>query len=147
MPRELELVNVIGFEGMDCVCLVDGSSYAKSRNKCAVGKVHGGLHYHPDGKHLVYPLGSNIAVRMLKDGSTSFLQGHDGPITCIAVSSSGRYIASGNSTHMGFKVSFMSFSLYAKSNSIYQATLHVCEWLYRPISSFGILRPKRSCTV
>lgn len=70
------------------------------------GQVPNGLHYHPDGNHLVYSLGSTLVIQKIGNSSEKsiFLQSHDGPITCIALSKSGRYIASGQSTHMGFKV-------------------------------------------
>lgn len=37
-------------------------------------------------------------------GEQHFLTGHTNLITCIAVSKSGRYIASGQVTHMGYQV-------------------------------------------
>lgn len=81
-PQSLQISSVIGFGGT----------------------VVRGLHVHPDGKHLIYPLGSTLIIRNLKDQNNNiFLQGHNGAITCVAVSKSGRYIASGQSTHMGFQ--------------------------------------------
>lgn len=75
------------------------------------GGVPNGLKVHPDGKHMIYPLGSTIIVREMDNPfGISFLRGHEnGPVSCIAISRSGRYIASGQSTHMGFKVSYSRF--------------------------------------
>jgi WD40 repeat protein len=60
------------------------------------GRVRGGLVAHPDGRHIVYPLGS-ILVVMVKGKPTTqrFLSGHTSEITAVAVARSGRYIASG----------------------------------------------------
>ena len=60
---------------------------------------------HPDGRHLVYSLGGTIVVRDLsRPQHQSFLQGHTNNVSCLACSSSGSYLASGQSTHTGFKV-------------------------------------------
>ncbi len=68
------------------------------------GKVPLGLHWHPNGTHIVYPLGSTVVIKSLTDGSQSFLTGHTDPITSVALSSCGRYIASGQRTVYGKKV-------------------------------------------
>lgn len=80
MQNELEITAVIGF----------------------TGRVHQGLILHPDNEHLIYPLGSTIVVRHIISRSQTFLRGHDNQISIITVSSSGKYIASGQKTHMGF---------------------------------------------
>jgi WD40 repeat protein len=70
------------------------------------GKVNQSLIRHPDGEHLVYAVGSAVVIRS-KNNSNAFqdiLQGHSNNITCLAVSSSGKYIASGQITHMGYQV-------------------------------------------
>lgn len=77
----LELVSTIGFNG----------------------HVEGGLNIHPDRSHLVYPLGSTLIVKHLKTGEQSFLTGHSNNVSCVAFSKSGKYLASGQVTHMGFK--------------------------------------------
>ena len=71
---ELKLVSTIGFSG----------------------RPHGALIAHPNGTHIIYPLGS-ILVVMVKGKPTTqrFLSGHTAEITAVAVSRSGRYIASG----------------------------------------------------
>ncbi|OHT02018.1 hypothetical protein TRFO_30977 [Tritrichomonas foetus] len=60
------------------------------------GRVQGGLVAHPDGRHIIYPLGS-ILVVMIKGKPTTqrFLSGHTSEITAVAVSRTGKYIASG----------------------------------------------------
>lgn len=51
----------------------------------------GGLHYHPDGKHLVYAAGGTVVICDFSDPhSQHMLEGHDGMISCIALGSSGR---------------------------------------------------------
>lgn len=59
---------------------------------------------HPDRQHLVYALGCTVIVEEIQTGKQQFLTGHSNDVTCIAISKSGRYIASGQLTYMGFKV-------------------------------------------
>jgi len=60
---------------------------------------------HPDGKHLVYVLGSTIVINDVTKSTSSkeFLLGHSNNISCMDVSKSGKYIASSQVTHMGFQ--------------------------------------------
>ncbi|MFO0131364.1 MAG: hypothetical protein ACK52J_02115 [bacterium] len=80
MEKELEIQAVIGFRG----------------------DVKSGLILHPDNQHLIFSLGSTIVVRNVLNRSQDFLRGHDNDISVIKVSPSGRYIASGQKTFMGF---------------------------------------------
>lgn len=75
----------------------------------SVGAVPQGLIQHPNGKHRIYPLGSNIVVQDLETGKQEFLQSHSNLITCLTISKSGKYVASGQVTHMGFQVYFPTF--------------------------------------
>lgn len=54
--------------------------------------------------HRVYSLGSTVVIADPKKGTQEFLQGHTNVVSCIAISKDGKYIASGQVTHMGFKV-------------------------------------------
>jgi WD40 repeat protein len=81
METDLELSAVIGFKGS----VVDG------------------LILHPDNEHLLFPLGTTIVVRRIVDRTQQFLRGHDNNISVLTVSESGKYIASGQQTHMGFQ--------------------------------------------
>lgn len=79
---------------------------SKIELQCAIGfdgRVVGGLALHPDGQHLLYPLGSTIVVKNLNTGKQFFLRGHSDKVTCVAISNNGKYVASGQRTHMGFK--------------------------------------------
>ncbi|XP_047143851.1 cilia- and flagella-associated protein 52 isoform X1 [Hydra vulgaris] len=67
------------------------------------GKVPGGLLVHPDEKHIVYPLGNTIVVKNLSTHLQRFLSGHNDNVSCVTISKTGYYIASGQQTHMGFK--------------------------------------------
>jgi len=60
---------------------------------------------HPDGKHLVYVLGSTIVINNVTKTNTSkkFLLGHSNNISCMDISKSGKFIASSQVTHMGFQ--------------------------------------------
>lgn len=81
MEKELDLASVIGFKG----------------------KVVDGLILHPDNEHLIFPLGTTIVVRHIISRTQQFLRGHDNSISVITVSETGKYIASGQQTHMGFQ--------------------------------------------
>ena len=80
------------------------------------GSVRNGFHLHPDGESRVYPLGATIAISRPRTDSKAregaptrehqtshitFLHGHAGEVTALAVSSSGRFIASGESISSG----------------------------------------------
>jgi len=90
MEQELELSAVIGFQG----------------------KVNSGLILHPDNEHIIFPLGTTIVIRHIISRTQKFLRGHDNDISVITVSSTGKYVASGQRTHMGFQVS-QAFNLQA----------------------------------
>jgi hypothetical protein len=67
------------------------------------GEVSNGLILHPDGSTIIYPLGSTVVLRdKLDPRSQEFLQGHTDRVTCLAMSPSGRFLASGQATYMGY---------------------------------------------
>ena len=69
---------------------------------------------HPNRQHLIYALGCNVIVEeIVKEGygPQHILSGHSDKVTCVAVSNSGKYLASGQATHMGFKVSLTLLSV------------------------------------
>lgn len=69
-----------------------------------------GLLAHPDGVHLIYPLGACIVIREIANPQVSdFLYGHNDKISCLAISPSGKYIASGQQTHPGFQADVCIF--------------------------------------
>jgi hypothetical protein len=47
-------------------------------------------------------LGTTLVVRHIISRTQQFLRGHDNDISVIQVSKTGKYIASGQKTHMGF---------------------------------------------
>uniref|UniRef100_A0A5F9DGD6 Cilia and flagella associated protein 52 n=1 Tax=Oryctolagus cuniculus TaxID=9986 RepID=A0A5F9DGD6_RABIT len=80
---ELELAAVIGFNG----------------------HVPTGLKCHPDQEHLIYPLGCTILIQAINTHEQNFLHGHGNNVSCLTISKNGNYIASGQVTFMGFKIS------------------------------------------
>lgn len=74
-----------------------------SARRRRAGKVPWGLLYHPDGNHVLYPLGSTIVVKNLRSNTQAFMQGHTDKVSCLSLSRDGRYAASGQVTNMGFK--------------------------------------------
>ena len=59
------------------------------------GKVPNGLLCHPDGVHLIYPLGSTIVVKNTVMGTQTFLKGHSNMVSCMKLSRDGTKLASG----------------------------------------------------
>ncbi|XP_043195551.1 cilia- and flagella-associated protein 52-like [Amphibalanus amphitrite] len=86
--RDLTLVSAIGFEG----------------------HVPSGLHVHPDGTHVVHALGTSVVVMELSSGRQHFLTGHSHNVSCVDVSRSGKYIASGQINFMGFRAEVIVWS-------------------------------------
>lgn len=94
MAEPLNLLSVIGFSG----------------------QAPNGLVAHPDGQTLIYPLGSTVVLRDKHDPKAQeFLQGHTDKVSCVALSSSGRYLASGQSTYLGFVADIIIWDLETRS--------------------------------
>ncbi|XP_054461063.1 cilia- and flagella-associated protein 52 [Anoplopoma fimbria] len=87
------------------------------------GHVISGLRVHPDREHLIYPLGCSVILKRIKDGKQEFLHGHTNNVSCISVSKSGSYIASGQVTFMGFKADIIIWD-YAQRTIHAQLLLH-----------------------
>lgn len=100
---DLELAGVIGFNG----------------------HVPHGLLLHPNDQHLIYPLGSTIVVRDLVNHTQTFLQkgGHDKAVSCLTLSATGKYLASGQVTHMGFNATIIIWNLET-FEPIHRLSLH-----------------------
>jgi len=79
------------------------------------GRIPSGLKVHPDRQHLVYALGCTVVVEDIQSGKQDFLTGHSNDVTCIAISKSGRYIASGQLTYMGFKADVIIWDYETRS--------------------------------
>jgi WD40 repeat protein len=73
------------------------------------GEVLNGLQVHPDNNNIVYPLGFNVIIENISNNTQTILSDHTNKVTCIAIDSSGRYIATGQINYMGFKVIFSHF--------------------------------------
>ncbi|KAJ3363885.1 Cilia- and flagella-associated protein 52 [Kappamyces sp. JEL0680] len=85
----------------------EGVDYKELKLKSIIGfggNVPSGFIKHPNGLHKVYSLGSTVVVSDPKKGTQEFLQGHTNVVSCIAISKCGKFIASGQVTHMGFQV-------------------------------------------
>lgn len=97
---ELKIKSVIGFNGWRF------SSHKLSNLTFLVliGKVTGGLHYTPDGKYVVYPLGSFLVLKNLVTDKEAFFDGHSQDISCVAMSHNGDRLASGQINFTGVKV-------------------------------------------
>ncbi|KAF4080329.1 hypothetical protein AMELA_G00169070 [Ameiurus melas] len=87
------------------------------------GHVFSGLQVHPDREHLIYPLGCTLIIKNLRDWKQDFLQGHTNNVSCVSVSRSGKYIASGQVTFMGFKADVIIWD-YAKRDIHARLVLH-----------------------
>ncbi|KAG7486120.1 cilia-and flagella-associated protein 52 [Solea senegalensis] len=87
------------------------------------GHVFSGLKVHPDGEHLIYPLGSTVILKGIADGKQRFLHGHTNNVSCISVSKNGEYIASGQVNFMGFKAMIIIWD-YAQQTIYAQLLLH-----------------------
>ncbi|KAM8945316.1 cilia- and flagella-associated protein 52 [Pelodytes ibericus] len=99
--NQLELDSIIGFNG----------------------QIASGLISHPDREHLIYPLGCTVILENLQTRKQHFLQGHTNNVSCVAVSKSGKYLASGQVTHMGFKADILLWD-YVKKEPCAKLTLH-----------------------
>eukprot|EP00055_Hartaetosiga_balthica_P003458 m.7868 g.7868 ORF g.7868 m.7868 type:complete len:609 (+) comp2942_c0_seq1:68-1894(+) len=115
--QELELLSTIGFSGT----------------------VRNGLHLHPNKQHVIYPLGSTIVVEKLGGKKNQkFLQGHSDTVTTIAISPTGRYIASGQQTHQGYAADILLWD-FETMELKHRMTLHqvvVSDLTFSPTEKF-----------
>ncbi|XP_072882054.1 cilia- and flagella-associated protein 52 isoform X1 [Hemitrygon akajei] len=90
---QLELESIIGFNG----------------------KVPCGLSVHPDGENIIYPLGCTTIIQNLNSSQQAFLESHTNNISFVTVSKSGKYIATGQVTYMGFKADILIYDYFKKA--------------------------------
>ncbi|CAH2106012.1 unnamed protein product [Euphydryas editha] len=74
-----------------------------------------GLKVHPDGEHIVYPMGNKVCIQDWKSKKMYFLSGHTNSVSTVAVSPKGTYIGSGQINHIGFKASAKLWDFKKKS--------------------------------
>ncbi|XP_042311140.1 cilia- and flagella-associated protein 52 isoform X1 [Sceloporus undulatus] len=87
------------------------------------GHVPCGLICHPDREHLIYPLGCTVIVQGINIRTQNFLHGHTNNVSCVTISSSGSYVASGQITFMGFKADIILWD-YKKKEMLARLSLH-----------------------
>ncbi|KAM6939824.1 cilia- and flagella-associated protein 52 [Xenentodon cancila] len=87
------------------------------------GRVPSGLRVHPDREHVVFPLGCTVILQKITDGKQQFLHGHTNNVSCISVSRSGAYVASGQVTSMGSKAPIIIWN-YAQKTVHAELALH-----------------------
>ncbi|KAM7357608.1 cilia- and flagella-associated protein 52 [Cochliomyia hominivorax] len=87
------------------------------------GKVVFGLHLHPDGQHFIFPLGTKIGICNTKTNKQEFVGGHTNNVSCLDLSRSGRYMASGQINHMGFPGYVILYD-FAERREIVRHNLH-----------------------
>ncbi|XP_069728433.1 cilia- and flagella-associated protein 52 isoform X2 [Phaenicophaeus curvirostris] len=78
------------------------------------GHIHSGLTFHPDEKHILYPLGCTVVVQELGSQKQTFLRGHMSDISCLSVSRDGQYVASGEATSMNCKAEVILWDFQQK---------------------------------
>ena len=76
------------------------------------GVTRNGLRLHPNGEHLMYPMGNKITIKHIKTSEQFFLTGHKNFVSALCISPSGELIASGQINHHGFKVIHLRFIKY-----------------------------------
>lgn len=101
MENHLDILAVIGFKGTT----IDG------------------LILHPDNEHIIFPLGNQIVVRNVLTRNQKYLRGHDNDISVICVSNNGKYLASGQKTHSGFKADIIIWD-FETGTLIHRLSIH-----------------------
>lgn len=81
----------------------------------SAGTVPGGLKVHPNRQHMVYSVGCTVVVEDIGSRKQEFLRGHTNSVVCLAISRSGKLIASGQVIHMGFKADIIVWDFETKS--------------------------------
>ena len=87
------------------------------------GSTLDGLILHPDNEHLIFPLGNQIVVRNILTREQKYLRGHDNDISVISVSKSGKYLATGQKTHIGFKADIIIWD-FETGSLLHRLSIH-----------------------
>eukprot|EP01015_Nassula_variabilis_P029619 TRINITY_DN6378_c0_g1_i5.p1 TRINITY_DN6378_c0_g1~~TRINITY_DN6378_c0_g1_i5.p1 ORF type:complete len:563 (-),score=111.82 TRINITY_DN6378_c0_g1_i5:24-1712(-) len=66
---------------------------------------------------------STIIIRHVISRTQTFLRGHDNEISCLTVSPTGKYVASGQKTHMGFQAEVILWDFEERS-LLYRLKMH-----------------------
>ncbi|XP_033214213.1 cilia- and flagella-associated protein 52 isoform X2 [Belonocnema kinseyi] len=90
--KDLDLTGIISFDGI-------------TRNS---------LHVHPDQEHLLFPMGNKVTIKSIASGTQSFLSGHTNLISALCLSPCGKFIASGQINHLGFKAMVIIWNYHEK---------------------------------
>ncbi|CAG9771369.1 unnamed protein product [Ceutorhynchus assimilis] len=67
------------------------------------GSTINGLVVHPNGLHVLYPMGNKISIQEWDTKKQTFLVGHTNNISAVCISPSGKFVASGQINHIGFR--------------------------------------------
>ena len=79
---------------------------------------------HPSNEHILYPLGSTVVIREVGSPQNQrFLRGHSDAVSCLAISPSGKYIASGQVTYMGFQADVIVWD-FETGEIVHRLNLH-----------------------
>ncbi|KAM9819627.1 cilia- and flagella-associated protein 52 [Syngnathus typhle] len=87
------------------------------------GQVHFGMRLHPDKQYLIYPLGCTVVLTHIKDDKRHFLHGHTSDVSCVSMSKSGVYIASGQINYNDFEADIIVWD-YAKRSLYTRFVIH-----------------------
>jgi WD40 repeat protein len=87
------------------------------------GNTIDGLILHPDNEHIIYALGCQLVIRNVLTRTQRFLRGHTTDISTISISSSGRYIATGQRTYSGFKADIIIWD-FETGSLVHRLTIH-----------------------
>ena len=104
-------------------CFLGLGPFLPSATRLA-GHIKGGLVLHPNQKNLLFPLGSTVVVKDLRrPREQSFLEGSEGVISTVKVSPSGKYVAAGTATHMGFLAEVLVWD-FVSGELVHRLKLH-----------------------
>lgn len=78
---------------------------------------------HPDGVHVLFPLGNKVAVLNFQTDKQDFLCGHTHTVSCLNISNSGCKVVSGQVNHMGYRAYVIVWD-WATRSEILRHELH-----------------------
>jgi WD40 repeat protein len=109
----LNLQRIVGFNGSvkNGLHLIEGTViYKISLLACISGKLTGDKSQTPS---MMFPLGASCIIESMDRNVNKqhFFRGHSNPVSAIAVSPCGKFLASGQVTHMGYKATINVYTL------------------------------------